>query len=53
MVKKTAKAVNPVTNKELVHLAGEGLQRPSTLTADQVRKISAGLLERVRKPKKS
>lgn len=49
--KKTVRQVKPVTNKELEHLAGEGTVRPSKLTAEQVRKISAGLLERVRAEK--
>jgi hypothetical protein len=47
--KKTTRQVKPVTNKELEHLAGEGTAHPSKLNAEQVRKISAGLLERVRK----
>jgi hypothetical protein len=48
---KTTRQVKPVTNRELEHLAGEGTSRPSKLKAEQVRKISAALLERVRKEK--
>jgi hypothetical protein len=50
--KKTpTRQVKPVTNKELEHLAGEATARPSKLTTEQIRKLGAGLLERVRNEK--
>ena len=49
--KKTERAVKPLTNKQIVHLAGEALSRPSKLTTKQIREMGGALLERTRKPK--
>ena len=49
--KKATRQVKPVTNKELEHLAGEATVRPSKLTTEEIRKLGAGMLERVRKEK--
>jgi hypothetical protein len=49
--KKTERAVKPLTNKQIEHLAGEALSRPSKLTAEQIRRIGGALLERTRKSK--
>jgi len=46
MSSKTPKAP-PVTSKNLKHLAGEGLARPSKLTADQVRELAGAVLSRI------
>lgn len=47
--KAAPKAVKPLTNKQIEHLAGEALARPSKLTADEIRRMGGALLERTRK----
>jgi len=37
----------PVTNRHLKHLAGEGLARPSALTAKEVRELAGAVLSRI------
>ena len=37
----------PVTNRHLKHLAGEGLSRPSKLTADEVRELAGAVMTRI------
>jgi hypothetical protein len=37
----------PVTNKRIEHIAGEGLQRPSSLNAAQVKTLAGAVLRRV------
>ena len=46
MTKKTPPAP-PVTSKKLQHLAGEGLARPSALSAQEVRELAGALLARI------
>jgi hypothetical protein len=42
----------PVVSKNLKHLAGEGLVRPSSLNARQVRELAGAVLARVESRKK-
>ncbi len=37
----------PVTNKHLKHIAGEGLERPSSLKAAEVRSLAGAVLTRI------
>ena len=46
MTKKVPPAP-PVTNKQLERIAGEGLERPSSLNADQVRSLAGAVLRRI------
>ncbi len=46
MTNKTPPAP-PVTDRHLKHLAGEGLARPSSLTADEVRELAGAVLTRI------
>jgi hypothetical protein len=53
MAKSTTPAP-PVTNRHLKHIAGEGLERPSSLKAAEVRSLAGAVLSRIepRGPKK-
>lgn len=42
----------PLTSAKLKHLAGEGLARPSALTAKEVRQLSGALMTRIEPRKK-
>jgi hypothetical protein len=37
----------PVTNKRIEHIAGEGLERPSSLNASEVRSLAGAVLRRI------
>jgi hypothetical protein len=45
--KPTARPPAPITSPKIKHLAGEALQRPSTLTADQVRELAGSVLAHI------
>lgn len=38
---------SPITSKKIKHIAGEGLQRPSTLTTDEVRELAASVMAHI------
>jgi hypothetical protein len=45
--KPTARPPAPITSPKIKYLAGEGLQRPSMLTADQVRELAGSVLAHI------
>jgi hypothetical protein len=45
--KPTPRPPAPITSQKIKHLAGEGLQRPSTLTAAQVRELAGSVLAHI------
>lgn len=47
MSKKPTRPPAPITSPKIKHLAGEGLQRPSTLTAEQVRELAGSVLAHI------
>jgi hypothetical protein len=46
MVTKTPPAP-PVTKQALKHIAGEGLERPSSLSAAEIRSLAGAVLTRI------
>jgi hypothetical protein len=47
MSKKPTRPPAPITSPKIKHLAGEGLQRPSTLTTRQVRELAGSVMAHI------
>lgn len=47
MSKKPPRPPAPITSPKIKHLAGEGLQRPSTLTTKQVRELAGSVMAHI------
>jgi hypothetical protein len=43
----TGRPPAPITSPKIKHLAGEGLQRPSRLTAKQVRELAGSVMAHI------
>jgi hypothetical protein len=56
MSKKTTMPPAPITSPKIKHIAGRGLEAPSTLTTKQVRELAGSVLSHIEprggKPKK-